>query len=93
MSRIRNTIEFLGVWEMLNNPNFKPIEFDGFKKQAGINSFTLIPKQWIEQTNAVGLILKRGRYGGTHAHKEIAFERQLKDEARLNVSSLKTSKR
>ena len=60
MNKIRNTIEFLGVWEMLNNPNFKPIEFDGFKKQAGINSFTLIPKQWIEQTNAVGLISKRG---------------------------------
>ena len=63
--RNRNTIEFLGIWEMLNNPNFKPVEFDEFKKQAGLNSFTLTPKQWIEQTNAVGLISKRGRYGGT----------------------------
>jgi len=72
--RNRNTIEFLGIWEMLNNPDFKPVEFDGFKKQAGLNSFTLTPKQWIEQTNAVGLISKRGRYGGTYAHKDIAFE-------------------
>jgi hypothetical protein len=72
--RNRNTIEFLGIWEILNNPDFKPVEFDGFKKQAGLNSFTLTPKQWIEQTNAVGLISKRGRYGGTYAHKDIAFE-------------------
>jgi hypothetical protein len=72
--RNRNTIEFLGIWEMLNNPDFKPVEFDGFKKQAGLNSFTLTPKQWIEQTNAVGLISKRGRYGVTYAHKDIAFE-------------------
>ena len=59
---------------MLNNPDFKPVEFGGFKKQAGLNSFTLTPKQWIEQTNTVGLISKRGRYGGTYAHKDIAFE-------------------
>ncbi|MBI9084942.1 MAG: KilA-N domain-containing protein [Desulfobacterales bacterium] len=72
--RNRNTIEFLGIWEQLNNPDFKPVEFDGFKKQAGLNSFTLTPKQWIEQTNAIGLISKRGRYGGTYAHKDIAFE-------------------
>jgi len=72
--RNRNTIEFLGLWEVLNNPDFKPVEFDGFKKQAGLNSFTLTPKQWIEQTKAVGLISKRGRYGGTYAHKDIAFE-------------------
>ncbi len=70
----KNTIEFLGIWEMLNNPDFKPVEFDGFKKQAGLNSFTLTPKQWIEQTNAVGLVSKRGLYGGTYAHKDIAFE-------------------
>ncbi len=70
----KNTIEFLGIWKMLNNPDFKPVEFDGFKKQAGLNSFTLTPKQWIEQTNAVGLVSKRGRYGGTYAHKDIAFE-------------------
>ncbi len=72
--RNRNTIEFLGIWETIHNPDFKPVEFDGFRKQAGLNSFTLTPKQWIEKTNAVGLISKRGRYGGTYAHKDIAFE-------------------
>ncbi|MBI4618974.1 MAG: KilA-N domain-containing protein [Desulfobacterales bacterium] len=72
--RNRNTIEFLGIWEQLNNPGFKPIEFDGFKKQAGLNSFILTAKQWIEKTNAIGLISKSGRYGGTYAHKDIAFE-------------------
>ena len=72
--RNRNTIEFLGIWEHLNNENFKPIEFDGFRKQAGLNSFILTAKQWIEKTNAIGLISKSGRYGGTYAHKDIAFE-------------------
>ncbi|GMR05992.1 MAG: KilA-N domain-containing protein [Gammaproteobacteria bacterium] len=72
--RNRNTIEFLGIWEYLNNPDFKPVEFDGFKIQAGLNSFTLTPKQWIEKTSAIGLISKAGRYGGTYAHKDIAFE-------------------
>ncbi len=72
--RNRNTIEFLGIWEQLNNPGFKVIEFDDFKKQAGLNSFTLTPKQWIEQTGAIGLISKAGRYGGTYAQKDIAFE-------------------
>jgi len=72
--RNRNTIEFLGIWELLNNPDFKPVEFDGFKKQAGLNSFTLTPRQWIEKTNAIGIISKSGRYGGTYAHKDIAFE-------------------
>ncbi|EIK54343.1 MAG: KilA-N domain-containing protein [Pseudomonadaceae bacterium] len=72
--RNRNTIEFLGIWEQLNNPAFKPVEFDGFKTQAGLNSFTLTPKQWIEQTGAIGLISKAGRYGGTFAQKDIAFE-------------------
>jgi hypothetical protein len=72
--RNRNTIEYLGVWEQLNNPDFKPVEFDGFKKQAGLNSFTLTPRQWIEKTNAIGIISKSGRYGGTYAHKDIAFE-------------------
>jgi len=72
--RNRNTIEFLGIWEHLNNPDFKPIEFDGFRKQAGLNSFILTAKQWIEKTNAIGLISKSGRYGGTFAHKDIAFE-------------------
>jgi len=64
----------LGVWEHLNNPDFKPVEFDGFRKQAGLNSFTLTPKQWITSTNAIGLVSKAGRYGGTYAHKDIAFE-------------------
>ena len=72
--RNRNTIEFLGIWEQLNNPDFKPVEFDGFRKLAGLNSFTLTPKQWIDKTNAIGLVSKPGRYGGTYAHKDIAFE-------------------
>jgi hypothetical protein len=72
--RNRNTIEFLGIWEQLNNPDFKPVEFDGFRKRAGLNSFTLTPKQWIEKTGAAGIISKAGRYGGTFAHKDIAFE-------------------
>ncbi|AWX99891.1 DNA-binding protein [Marinomonas primoryensis] len=72
--RNRNTIEFLGIWEQLHNPNFKPIEFDGFKKEAGLNSFTLNSKQWIASTGAIGLISKAGRYGGTYAQKDIAFE-------------------
>ena len=72
--RNRNTVEFLGIWEQLNNPDFKPVEFDGFRKQAGLNSFTLTPSQWIEKTNAIGIISRPGRYGGTYAHKDIAFE-------------------
>lgn len=72
--RNRNTIEFLGVWERLNNINFNPIEFDGIRKKAGLNSFILTAKQWVEKTNAIGIISKTGRYGGTYAHKDIAFE-------------------
>ena len=72
--RNRNTIEFLGIWESLNNPAFKPVEFDGFRKSAGLNSFALTPRQWIEKTAAIGILSKRGRYGGTFAHKDIAFE-------------------
>jgi hypothetical protein len=72
--RNRNTIEFLGIWEQLNNVGFKSVEFDGFKKEAGLNSFTLTPKQWIASTGAIGLISKAGRYGGTYAQKDIAFE-------------------
>lgn len=72
--RNRNTIEFLGVWESLNNPNFKGVEFDAFKKEAGLNAFTLSPKKWIENTNAIGIISKPGRHGGTFAHTDIAFE-------------------
>ncbi len=72
--RNRNTLEFLGTWERLNNPAFKPVEFDGFRNQAGLNSFTLTPKQWIEKTGAIGITSQAGRYGGTFAHKDIAFE-------------------
>jgi KilA-N domain len=72
--RNRNTVEFLGVWERLNNEAFKPLEFEGFKSRAGLNSFVLTPKQWIESTAAIGLLSKAGRYGGTFAHKDIAFE-------------------
>ena len=72
--RNRNTIELLGFWEQLYNPGFKPVEFDGFRKQAGLNSFVLTPKRWIETTNAIGIVSKSGRYGGTFAHKDIAFE-------------------
>jgi hypothetical protein len=73
--RNRNTIEFLGIWEHIYNPDFKPLEFDRFKIQAGLNSFTLSPKKWIEGTGAIGLMSKAGRYGGgTYAHKDIAFE-------------------
>ena len=72
--RTRNAIEFNGLWEQLNNPNFKSIEFDAFKNEAGANSFSLTPQKWIEKTNAIGIISKSGRYGGTFAHKDIAFE-------------------
>jgi KilA-N domain len=72
--RNRNTIEFLGVWERLNNISFKPLEFEGFKIRAGLNSFVLTPRQWIDATHASGLVSKSGRYGGTYAHKDIAFE-------------------
>jgi hypothetical protein len=72
--RNRNTVEFLGIWEQLNNPGFNPIEFDGIRKQAGLNSFVLTAKRWIEATGAIGIHAKAGRYGGTYAHKDIAFE-------------------
>lgn len=72
--RNRNTIELLGFWESIYNPNFKPVEFDGFRKQAGLNSFVISPKRWIESTNAIGIVSKSGRYGGTFAHKDIAME-------------------
>lgn len=72
--RNRNTIEFLGVWEGLHNPDFKGIEFDAFRKEAGLNSFTMTPTKWISATNAKGVKVKRGRGGGTYAHVDIAFE-------------------
>ena len=72
--RNRSTIEFLGLWEKLNNPHFKPVEFDGFRSEAGSNSFVLSPSKWVTRTNAIGLVARPGRGGGTYAHKDIAFE-------------------
>ena len=72
--RTRSAIEFCGLWEQLKNPNFKRIEFDAFKNESGSNSFTLTPQKWIQATNAIGIISKSGRYGGTFAHRDIAFE-------------------
>ena len=94
--RNRDVIEFLGLWERLHNSDFKPLEFEGFRKQAGANAFTMSPKKWIEATNAIGIVSKAGRYGGTHAHSDIAMsfatwispEFQLyimKDYRRLNT--------
>ena len=72
--RARSTLEFLGTWEVMYNPNFKVVEFDHFKSDAGLHTFTLSAKEWIEKTNAVGIYVQAGRYGGTYAHKDIAFE-------------------
>ncbi len=72
--RSRYTLEFLGTWEQINNPAFKVVEFDHFKTQAGLPSFVLSATEWIEKTNAIGIVVKRGKYGGTFAHKDIAFE-------------------
>ena len=72
--RNRNTIEYLGIWESLYNSQFNPLEFEGFKREAGLNAFTLSPQKWTNATNAIGIISKSGRYGGTYAHKDIAFK-------------------
>ena len=72
--RNRYTIEFLGTWESLYNPNFKSVEFDGFRKEAGLHTFTISVSEWTEKTNAIGIFSKKGKYGGTYAHKDIAFE-------------------
>jgi hypothetical protein len=72
--RTRSAIDFCGLWEQLNNPDFKRIEFDAFKNESGANSFSLTPQKWIETTNAIGIISRSGRYGGTFAHRDIAFE-------------------
>ena len=72
--RNRNTIEFLGIWEKVHNPSFNYVEFDIIKSQAGLNSYRLSAKEWMTKTNAIGIIAKTGRYGGTYAHKDIAFE-------------------
>ena len=72
--RNRYTIEFLGIWEMIHNPDFKVVEFDHFRKEAGLPTFVLSCSEWIEKTNAIGIVVKKGRYGGTYAHRDIAFE-------------------
>ena len=72
--RNKNTIEFLGIWEEIYNPDFNSLEFEGIKNEAGLNRFVLSVKQWVEKTNSIGIVAKAGRYGGTYAHKDIAFE-------------------
>ncbi|KXA25436.1 KilA-N domain-containing protein [Fusobacterium nucleatum] len=72
--RNRNTLEYIGLWEILNNSNFNRVQFDTFKNEAGLNRFTMTPQKWIDLTNAIGIISKSGRYGGTFAHKDIAFK-------------------
>ena len=72
--RNKNTIEFLGIWEEMYNPDFNSLEFEGIKNEAGLNRFVLSVKQWVEKTNSIGIVAKAGRYGGTYAHKDIAFE-------------------
>lgn len=71
--RLRNTIEYLGAWETMHNPNFKPTEFGRFLSESGANSFTLSPKKWVESTNAIGIYSKSGRKGGTYAHRDLAY--------------------
>jgi len=72
--RNRNTLEFLGIWEQLHNPTFNPLEFERFRSEAGLNSFSLSPTKWIQATGAIGIFAKAGRGGGTYAHRDIAFE-------------------
>ncbi len=72
--RNRNTLEFIGLWEILNNPNFNRVQFDTFRNEAGLNRFTMTPSKWIESTEAIGIVSKSGRYGGTYAHYDIAME-------------------
>ena len=72
--RTRSTLEVLGTWEVMYNPDFKVVEFDHFKNEAGLHTFTLSAKEWIEKANAIGMYVQAGRYGGTYAHKDIAFE-------------------
>lgn len=72
--RNKNTIEFMGIWEEMYNPSFNSPEFEGIKNEAGLNRFVMSVKQWISKTNAIGIVAKSGRYGGTYAHKDLAFE-------------------
>lgn len=91
--RVRDTIEFLGLWETIHNPNFKGVEFDSFRKEAGTNAFTLSPQRWIENTNAIGIISKSGRGGGTFAHPDIAMEFASWISAELKLYLIKDYKR
>ena len=91
--RNRETIEFLGLWERINNDDFNSIEFDGIKNKSGVNSFILTPKQWISKTNASGIISKAGRYGGTYAHKDIAFEFGMWISAEFKIYLIKEFQR
>ncbi len=91
--RNRNTIEFIGLWKKLHNPNFNSIEFDGFKNAAGLNSFSLTPRRWISTTDAIGIISKSGRYGGTFAHQDIAFEFASWNSAEFKLYLLKEFQR
>ncbi len=89
--RNRNTIEFLGLWEIIHNPNFKPLEFEGFKKEAGLNAFTMSPQKWISSTSAVGFISKSGRFGGLML-KEISLSNlRVGFQLSLNFILLKNS--
>ena len=72
--RNKSTVAFVGLWELIHNPNFNCVEFEAIKNEAGLNSFVLTPKRWVETTNAIGIVTKAGRYAATYAHKDIAFE-------------------
>ena len=93
--RSRNAVEFLGIWELLYNTNFNRVEFEAVRIQAGLNSFVLTPQKWIETTGAIGITSKPGRYGGTYAHKEIAYEfaSWVSVEFKLYLSYVKVCRR
>ena len=91
--RNRDVIEFWGLWEVLHNSTFKPLEFEGVKNEVGANSFTLSPQKWIENTNAIGKVFKSGRYGGTFAHSDIAFEFASWKSAEFKLYIIKDYKR
>ena len=91
--RVRDTIEFLGLWETIHNPSFKGVEFDSFRKEAGTNAFTLSPQRWIENTNAIGIVSKSGRGGGTFAHPDIAMEFASWISAEFNLYLIQDYKR
>ena len=91
--RTRFTIEFLGIWEHLNNPGFNRVEFEAVKNEAGSNAFVMTPKKWTTLTGAIGIVSKAGRYGGTYAHKDIAFEFALWISAEFKLYLLKKFQR